>query len=137
LVPQLPAFGQEYRAVRALKDRPVIFEKKYDILPHHDINGVGLLYFAAYPIINDLCELAYFDEPHDWCLNYGTVDRDVYYFGNCNLGDKLVYRLHSFDRQGERVSLTSSLARMSDDTPIGFLTTTKERVADGSVQDAP
>lgn len=128
LVSQLPDFGQEYRVVRAVKDRPVVFEREYEILPHHDINGVGLLYFAAYPIINDLSELAYVSDPHDWCLNYGTVDRDVYYFGNCNLGDKLIYRLHSVDRRGDRVTLTSSLARMSDNVPIGFLATTKESV---------
>lgn len=136
-LPQLPSFGQDYRTVRAVKDRSTLFERPYDILPHHDINGVGLLYFAAYPTINDLSELSYFDDPYDWCLNYSTINRDVYYFGNCNLGDRIIYRLHSMDREGDVVKLTSSLHRESDNVPIAYLSTSKAKLPEGTPRRAP
>lgn len=32
----------------------------------HDINGVGLLYFATYPTISDICELRYLGRANAW-----------------------------------------------------------------------
>ena len=55
----MPDFGLGYRAQRGSVLRPALFEAEYKIVPYHDINGVGLLYFAAYPTISDICELAY------------------------------------------------------------------------------
>jgi probable biosynthetic protein (TIGR04098 family) len=132
LLPQLPSFAQEYRVVRAVKDRPVIHERRYDIQPHHDINGVGLLYFAAYPTINDLSELSHMANATDWCLNYSTVERDVYYFGNCNIDDKIIYRLHDMEHQGDGVRLTSSLFREKDNALIAHVSVVKRRLADGA-----
>ena len=37
------------------KSEENLYECHYEILPPHDINGVGLLYFAAYPSVFDLC----------------------------------------------------------------------------------
>ena len=44
----LPQFGHAYRSQRATALAPPLFECQYEIIPPHDINGVGLLYFAAY-----------------------------------------------------------------------------------------
>ena len=54
-LPGLPEFGVEYRARRAQESVENLYECDYEILPPHDINGVGLLYFAAYPSVFDLC----------------------------------------------------------------------------------
>ncbi|MEI9912331.1 MAG: hypothetical protein WDO71_23355 [Bacteroidota bacterium] len=65
----------------------IIFEHKYDINPYYDINGVGLLYFAAYPIISDFALKNYFlekFETSDWIDEYQTIGRDINYFANCN-----------------------------------------------------
>jgi probable biosynthetic protein (TIGR04098 family) len=137
LLGELPQFAQDYRAVRAVKDRPILFERDYELLPYHDINGVGLLYFAAYPTINDLSELSYVDDRDDWCLNFSTRRRDVYYFGNCNLGDRLIYRVHEAVRGEDEATFTSSLVRASDRVPIAHLVTTKTRLAEAEDSRAP
>lgn len=121
----LPPFANEYRRLRAAPRAAPLFEREYRILPYHDINGVGLLYFAAYPIINDLCEMHYFSEDPEWCMRSSTVARDVHYYGNCNLSDHLVYRLHEKHHHGDTVTLTSSLTRASDETVIASIVTQK------------
>jgi probable biosynthetic protein (TIGR04098 family) len=125
---QMPQLAQEYRQTKAANPGKVIFETRYDILPYHDINGVGLLYFAAYPTINDLCEIRYIEDSSDWCLNMGTVLRDVYYFGNCEIDDKITFRVHSFEYLNGSVRSTSSLSRASDGVMIAYLVTEKARV---------
>jgi probable biosynthetic protein (TIGR04098 family) len=122
---ELPAFAQEYRQVRAATHSSVLFEHEYRILPYHDINGVGLLYFAAYPTINDLCEMHYFADNPEWCLRSSTLSRDIHYYGNCNLTDKILYRLHDVKDEDGKLTLTSSLTRASDSTMIANLITTK------------
>src|SRR5262249_34983914 len=52
---ELPEFARDYRARRSEDLGQPIFECEYEIIPGYDINGVGLLYFAAYPMINDIC----------------------------------------------------------------------------------
>lgn len=123
---ELPGFAHEYRQLRAAERKPAIFEHQYRILPYHDINGVGLLYFAAYPTINDLCEMQYFADDVSWCLRSSTVSRDVHYYGNCDFTDRIVYRLHERQDEGNRVTLSSSLSRASDGMTIAHLITTKQ-----------
>lgn len=84
--------------------------------PYSDYNGVGLLYFAAYPTIADTLERRLIlghglagDGP-DWALRTSTVARDVFYYRNLNLGDELAATLHRFDRSGENIVLHTSLA---------------------------
>jgi probable biosynthetic protein (TIGR04098 family) len=122
---ELPAFAQEYRQFRSNAPRDVLFEHTYRILPYHDINGVGLLYFAAYPTINDLCEMQYFAAEPEWCLHSSTVFRDVHYYGNCNLTDEILYRLHERTDGPGQVTLSSSLSRASDGMTIARMVTTK------------
>lgn len=122
---KMPDFAQEYRQVKTVTDKPVLFECEYDIQPYHDINGVGLLYFAAYPTINDLCEMRYSGDPASWCMDTSTLARDVHYYANCDVTDRIVYRLHErIDGDGV-TNLTSSLARASDGMIIARMFTSK------------
>ncbi len=111
-----------------------LFSTNYDINPYTDLNGVNLLYFAAYPLINDICERRYFnilreksDIKGDWALETSTVARDVFYFGNCDIEDQIVYRLDSSEFvEGYRIKLISSLNREKDDTLIAKIFTVKQ-----------
>lgn len=109
----------------------VLFQTNYTLNPYTDINGVGLLYFAAYPLINDYCEMEYFNseqisEDH-WALNSSTMSRDVFYFANCNIDDVLCYKLHSCDVvSGNQIAICSSLSRTNDNTVIAMIFTIKQ-----------
>src|SRR5262249_43293005 len=92
VLPEFSEFGQDYRTRRSQLLPPAIFECEYDIIPPHDINGVGLLYFAAYPIINDICAARH--AGRSLMIEFSTVRRDVFYFGNSNPDEILLYRLH-------------------------------------------
>jgi probable biosynthetic protein (TIGR04098 family) len=114
----------------ALTDE-VIFKTLYRINPYTDINGVGLLYFAAYPLINDYCEMEYFNarriSGEHWALNSSTMARDVFYFANCNIDDVISYRLHSYDIIADnQIALYSSLWREKDGTEIARVFTIKQ-----------
>lgn len=108
----------------------VLFETAYDIHPYYEINGVGLLYFAAYPVISDVCEARYFNgagiEGARWEDRYSTVARDVFYFANCNSDEQVVYRLNSYALiGGGRMRVCSSLWRKSDGALMARLFTVK------------
>lgn len=108
-----------------------VFETDYRINPYTDINGVGLLYFAAYPLINDICEIAYFNDKHfsenHWAMASSTMTRDIFYFSNCNIDDVIVYRLNSFTMLGDgQIALQSSLYRKSDSTLMAKIFTIKQ-----------
>lgn len=114
-----PAFAGAFRAHREANAAPHLFETTYDLQPIHDINGVGLLYFAAYPAISDLCEGRSEAGPMRWALDHSTIARDVFYSANCDLYDRIVYKLH------EREGLTSrnTLTRASDGKLMAYLVT--------------
>ena len=122
----MPAFGLGYRERRSTPPPEVIFECPYEILPVHDINGVGLLYFAAYPAISDICEQRFIGQGAQWAARASTVERDVFYFANCDLEDRLIYRAHARRDQGSRVEIESSISRVSDGKLMAFLVTRKE-----------
>jgi probable biosynthetic protein (TIGR04098 family) len=109
----------------------LLFTSPYKINPYTDINGVGLLYFAAYPLINDYCELAYFEnsgisEKH-WALASATMTRDIFYFANCNIDDAISYKLHSCQiLSDDRIALQSSISRASDNTVMARIFTIKK-----------
>jgi probable biosynthetic protein (TIGR04098 family) len=133
---EMPPFGAEYRDVRrgdkraltlqgepARVDDNVLFEMEYRLNPYYDFNGANLLYFAAYPVFHDVCEREYvhrYNVPRgapgrDWALAASTRARDVFYYGNCDISDSLVLRLHAFDAVGgNAVSAVSSISRKSD-----------------------
>ena len=108
----------------------VIHETLYKINPYTDINGVGLLYFAAYPLINDYCELEYFNNKKlyesNWSLSSSTMTRDVFYLGNCNIDDFVSYRLNSYTIiDNDRIALQSKLYRKSDNVTMAKIFTIK------------
>lgn len=109
-----------------------LFEYQYSLNPYFDINGVGLLYFAAYPIINDYCELKYFNDNatagKNWAMTCSTVARDVFYFANCNIDDVIVYRLNDFCEINDNIYIQSTLLRKSDDKIIAKIFTIKKIV---------
>jgi probable biosynthetic protein (TIGR04098 family) len=123
---ELPEFARDYRARRSESLGQPIFECEYEIIPSHDINGVGLLYFAAYPIINDICATRH--AGRSFATQYSTVHRDVFYYGNSDPDDTLLYRLHRWTADDETVDMESSIGRKSDGNLIAHVLTRKVRV---------
>ena len=133
----LPAFGEEYREMRRgdthelqlanetfAVTKDLLYETTYDINPYHDLNGVNLLYFAAYPLISDRCEMQFIRERHPeiagssrhWPLAASTIARDVFYYGNCDLDDRIVFGVNSFEPGRERkFKIATSLFRLGRD----------------------
>lgn len=125
LLAEMPQFAQVYRAQRASPLPEPIFETEYSIVPPHDINGVGLLYFAAYPIITDICAMRY--GPPSMLSNYSTTARDVYYFANATPDDVLIFRVHGWNESNGVLTFESSLSRKSDGKLMAYVATTKVR----------
>lgn len=111
-MPAFPDFGTEYRERRAAEAADVMFECEYEILAPHDINGVGLLYFAAYPTIFDLCIERF--EGRGFLLSHSTVSKDVLYFANSDPTETLVFRLHARSVTDGLVTHNATLSRKSD-----------------------
>lgn len=143
-VAEFPVFGNEYRLIKKgdlktffYKDyifnlsNEELFSFNYSLNPYYDLNGVGLLYFASYPIINDFCELQYFnslENQEKWEENYCTLFRDVMYYANCDSRDKIKYVLNSVDYLAEgKVKLCSTLFRESDGKMMARLFTIKQK----------
>ena len=128
----LPDFGNDYRLLKkgelialkyndlefVIKDTP-IFETEYELNPYYDLNGVSLLYFAAYPIINDVCEARYFNNNLEldgrWEQTYYTAYKDMFYFSNCNIDETIIYRLtDQQELSNGSIMVQSVLLRKSD-----------------------
>jgi probable biosynthetic protein (TIGR04098 family) len=109
----------------------VIWEINYSINPFYDINGVGLLYFASYPIISDKCTADYLktkSEVDNFANDYQTIYRDIFYFSNCNSNDNVIFRLNSIEKVDKNnLIITSSLFRQSDNILMARLFTIKQR----------
>ena len=143
----LPKFGSEYRLVKkqVLKElifgdykfeiddsRKAVFQTTYELNPFYDLNGVNLLYFAAYPIINDYCEARYFKDiltEERWEQTYYTSYKDVLYYANCNIEDRIVYKMMSNERLADgSYQISSILERESDGVIIARIFTVKSRI---------
>ena len=122
---ELPEFARDYRARRSEKLGESIFECEYEIIPGYDINGVGLLYFAAYPMINDICAVRH--AGRSFATHCSTVNRDVFYYGNSDPDDTLLYRLHRWAADDETIDMESSIGRKSDGHLIAYIITRKLR----------
>jgi probable biosynthetic protein (TIGR04098 family) len=123
---ELPEFARDYRARRSENLGQSIFECEYEIIPSYDINGVGLLYFAAYPIITDICATRH--AGRSFATQYSTVHRDVFYYGNSDPDDTLLYRLHRCTADDETIDMESSIGRKSDGNLIAHVLTRKIRM---------
>lgn len=131
LLEAAPPIVDVYRGVRSAgAPEPLVFETDYELQPYHDINGVGLLYFAAYPIIHDVCLRRHFggDDWREWT----TIDRDIFYFANSGAGASIRFRLHSVVEDGDRRSIVATLSRISDGKLMARLETTQKRTAPAS-----
>ena len=122
---EVPEFGRDYQGRRAETLAPPIFECEYEIMPSHDINGVGLLYFAAYPMIDDICAARHAGRMY--ATGFSTRYRDIFYFGNSDADDKLIYRLHRKAGDGNSVEIESSISRKSDGSLMARIFTQKVR----------
>jgi probable biosynthetic protein (TIGR04098 family) len=121
----VPEFGRDYQGRRAEALAPPIFECEYEMMPSHDINGVGLLYFAAYPMIDDICAARHAGRTYATSLS--TRCRDIFYFGNSDADDKLIYRLHRSAGDDDSVEIESSISRKSDGGLMARIFTHKVR----------
>jgi probable biosynthetic protein (TIGR04098 family) len=117
----VPAFASEYRERRAAEQPPSIFTTEYEILPQHDINGVGLLYFAAYPSIAGICFMRYLGQ--DEYARWSVTRQDICYFANSGASDRLRYAIHRFDRSDSRITIVASISRMSDGKRMALIET--------------
>jgi probable biosynthetic protein (TIGR04098 family) len=116
-----PAFMLEYRDRRAATPDAPLFETEYEIIPFHDVNGVGLLYFESYPIISDICSLRYAGD----FAERSTISRDVYYFANADIKDALIFRIHKWEQSQSVLNLEISLSRTSDGRLMAYILTSK------------
>jgi probable biosynthetic protein (TIGR04098 family) len=119
----LPAMAQEYRSLRAAEPDTPIRTCDYQINPVHDINGVGLLYFASYPIIVETCLRRFWREEALW----SPVARDCCYFANSGPDETLEFGLISFEVSGDRARAVCSLTRQ-DGTRMALVSTDFARV---------
>ena len=101
-----------------------LFSCEYSINPYYDINGVGLLYFASYPIISDKC----FDEYYQQNYNLQTIYRDIFYFANCNSTEKIIFKLNSIEEIDNCIKTTVSLFRQSDNQILSRILTIKQKI---------
>jgi probable biosynthetic protein (TIGR04098 family) len=131
-VPALDTFpdvGAEYRARRAETPGTTLFECAYEIQPPHDLNGVGLLYFAAYPTIFDLCldrsERAL--AGRGLLLDTSTRSKDLCYFANSEPDEHLLFRLHAREEDADEVRHHASLYRASDGRRMAEVRSVKAR----------
>ncbi len=103
----------------------------YEPSPYIDYNGAGLLYFAAYPTIADTLERQLIIKhglmkgAGDWAALTSTVARDVFYYRNLNLGQRLTATLKRFDRVGGNIILHTSLTAESDGAALADIITAK------------
>jgi probable biosynthetic protein (TIGR04098 family) len=141
-----PAFGNDYRLIKkgVTKEltlagehfnitEDVLFTTTYELNPYYDLNGVGLLYFAAYPILNNTCEARFFNTLEQntgrWEMDYHIIDRDVMYFANCNINESIRYELNSYTfLPNDKVKISSTLFRESDNTIMARIFTIKQKL---------
>ena len=152
-IEKIPDFGNEYRLIKKREQNAItlgdnvftldgnyVFQAEYNINPYYDSNGVGLLYFAAYPVINDICEARHFNTKKNartrWEETYFSLSRDVMYYANCNLSDTVIYQLNHWEiLQNDKLKISSSLFRKSDNQIMARLFSIKERRNDKSLQE--
>jgi probable biosynthetic protein (TIGR04098 family) len=120
--------GQQFLSGNGDLNLQISFEPS----PYIDFNGAGLLYFAAYPTITDTLERQLINGSElmagtsDWAVRTSTVARDVFYYRNLNLGEKLTAKIKRFERVGENIILHTVLAAENDGTTLADIFTAKQ-----------
>lgn len=126
-LPEFPEFGLAYRQRRAVEPAPALFECDYEIQASHDINGVGLLYFAAYPTVFDQCLENY--EGRGFLIRHSTVKKDICYFANSAPDETLLFRLHAREEDGDIVRHVATLSRKGDGVRMAEVISEKRRLS--------
>ena len=103
----------------------------YRVSPYTDYNWANLLYFAAYPTICDTVERhiitdrGLFSRQGDWGHISSTISRDIFYFGNLNLGDDLEVIIVSFDEVDNHALIHTSLLNKNNGNLLASIFTKK------------
>lgn len=124
-LPEMPPFGLAYQQQRQARDaeRPILGRCGYELMPHYDINGVGLLYYAAYPMIADSCHMRVSGTGAAAAMALSTIERDICYFANADIGAALEWRLH----RDEAGASESSIVR-DDGTVMALIASRKAAI---------
>ncbi|HEY5720737.1 MAG TPA: LnmK family bifunctional acyltransferase/decarboxylase [Allosphingosinicella sp.] len=126
LLEEMPPFGLGYQGKkRSPPDERILARTGYEMMPQYDINGLGMLYCAAYPMIADIAQMRA-QGGAAWAMATSAIERDVFYFANADAGDELEWRLHS-DPRGDGLDTEASIVR-SDGTTIAAISTRKVRL---------
>lgn len=124
-----PRFIDEYRERRQIGGDETQFSTRYDLYPFYDINGVGLLYFAAFPGISSYGELKFFN--YIGINNkYSISSRDVCYFSNCNADDFINYDVLRYEIDDKKFNIEAMLRRGSDDKKMAHIITKGQFLAE-------
>lgn len=125
---EMPRFGAAYGEKRRRKDlvQPILARCSYELLPQYDINGVGLVYYAAYPMMADICQMRVHAEGTAWATGTSVVARDICYFANADPGAILEWRLHR-DAGGDGLATEASIVR-DDGVVMALVSSRKERL---------
>lgn len=121
---EFPDFSTQYRTRRSEEPEETLFECDYDLLAPHDINGVGLLYFAAYPTVFDLCIEQF--EGKGFLMGHSTVSKDICYFANSEPTETLLFKLHKREQEGDTLRHWASLYRKGDGKRMGEVISVKQ-----------
>ena len=113
------------------RERAPLGSVSYEPSPYVDFNGAGLLYFASYVAIVDTAErevarhLGWARESADWALCTSTVRRDIFYYANIALGQKVCSQVMSMERSDELVTTHTRLVREADGLLMADVITAK------------
>ena len=85
------------------------------------------LYFAAYPLIFDLCIAR--NEAKGFLLEHSTMRKDICYYANTEPAETLVFRLQAREAPADGVIRhLATLSRKSDGVRIAEVDSIKRRV---------
>lgn len=102
--------------------------------PYTDFNGARMLYFAAYPTISEIItrniinKKKIFNLKNDWALLTSTIKRDIFYYGNLNLGDKLTVVINDINKKKKRFFIHTILLNKSKKKIIAEIFTIKQLI---------
>jgi probable biosynthetic protein (TIGR04099 family) len=96
-----------------------------DPSPHEDFNGADFLYFAAYQSMLDRAEWRWL---RPVSTMFATRNRTIHYFGNAELGDRIVATMCGRRNGPEAVEHWIELRRESDDALIALAFTRRKAV---------
>lgn len=104
-------------------DRGRMGEVRIAPCPHGDFNGAGFLYFASFQSIVDRCEWTLFGARS---ASLVTVRRDLFFYGNINMGDTLTVTLRGERRHADDHAHWFEIRRDSDGGRIAEVFTWRE-----------